>query len=197
VVDRTTRDGVRMIRANLLPRPKESISFFGLRVDSEYAREAIAALGLSVLVAAIGFSIENFRVSHLEVDIADQERAIDARSIERASAKDLALATARYERIDRDARLYRSSGNAAAVQVARIGNRIPKDVWLDTMEHTGSGFTVSGDSQSIGDIGTAIAAFAGAPDIQRADLLSIDGTRSSTDSATFRADLILSPEVPR
>jgi hypothetical protein len=184
-----------MIRANLLPRPRESASLFGLRIDSEYAREAIAALGLSILVASIGFCIETLRIAHLEADVAIQERAIDARSVERASAKDLALETARYERIDREARLYRSSGNAIAVQIARLGNRTPSNVWLDTMEHTESGYTLSGNARSIAGIGNAMAALGGAPNILRADLVSIDATRSSTDSAAFTANVVVSPEV--
>jgi Tfp pilus assembly protein PilN len=184
-----------MIRANLLPRPKESVSFFGLQVDSEYARETLAALGLSVLVASIGFSLETLRIAHLEADVAAQERAIDARSTERASAKDLALETARYERIDRDVHRYRASGNAIAVQIARLGNRTPSNVWLDTMEHTESGFTVSGRARSIAGIGNAMAAFGSAPNILRADLVSIDATRSSSDANAFTADVVLSPEL--
>jgi len=184
-----------MIRANLLPRPKESVSLFGLRVDSEYAREAIAALGLSLLVASIGFSLETLRIAHLEADVAAQERAIDARSTERASAKDLAIETARYERIDRDAHLYRTSGNAIAVQIARLGNRTPNNVWLDTMEHTESGYTVSGNARSIAGVGNAMAAFGGAPDILRADLVSIDAKRSGSEPAAFTADVVLSAEV--
>jgi Tfp pilus assembly protein PilN len=184
-----------MIRANVLPRPKESVSLFGIRVDAEYAREALGALGLSVLIAAIGFSLEAMRIAHLEADVANQERAIDARSVERSSAKNLALEAARYERIDLEARRYRSSGNAVAVQIARIGNRIPNGVWLDTMEHTDSGYTVSGDARSIAGIGDAIAGFSRVPEILRADLVSIDASRSSSESALFTANVVVSPQV--
>jgi Tfp pilus assembly protein PilN len=195
VVDRTPWDGFTMIRANLLPRPKETLSFFGLRFDSEYAREAVAALGLSVLVASVGFSLETLRIVHLEGDVAEQERAVDVRSIEREAANAVALETARYERIDRDAHIYRSSGNAIAVQIARIGNRIPSDVRLDTIEHAETGFTINGDARSIAAIGNAMTAIAGVPDIRRADLVSIDADRSSADSAAFTANLLSSPEV--
>jgi hypothetical protein len=184
-----------MIRANVLPRPKEAVSLFGIRVDAEYAREALGALGLTVLIASIGLSLDAMRIAHLEADVAEQERAIDARAIERASANDLALETARYERIDRDARLYRSSGNAIAVQIARLGNRTPIGVRLDTMEHTESGYTVSGDASSIAGIGDAIAGFSHAPGILQADLVSIDASRSSTESALFTADVVASPRV--
>jgi Tfp pilus assembly protein PilN len=186
-----------MIRANVLPRPKESVSLFGIRVDSEYAREALGAFAFSVLIASIGFSLETLRIAHLEADIAEQERAIDARSTERASAKDLALEAARYERIDRDARLYRSSGNSITVHIARIANRIPSDVWLDTIEHTDSGYTLSGDSRSIAAIGDAIAGFSGTPEIVQADLISIDASRSHTASALFTANVVVSPGVLR
>jgi hypothetical protein len=184
-----------MIRANVLPRPKESLSLFGLRIDSEYAREALAALGLSIIVASIGLSLEAMRIAHLEAGVSEQERVIDARSFERASAKDLALETARYERIDRDARLYRSSGNDIALQIARIGNRVPSGVWLDTMEHTDSGYTVSGDARSIARIGDAIAGFASVTKISQADLVSIDASRSNTEPARFTADVAVSPGV--
>jgi Tfp pilus assembly protein PilN len=184
-----------MIRANLLPRPKETLSLFGLRLDSEYAREGIAALGLSVLVASVGFSLETLRIVHLESDVAEQERAVDFRSIEREAAKAVALETARYERVDRDAHFYRSSGNAIAVQIARIGNRIPNGVRLDAIEHAENGFTVNGEARSIAAIGNAMTAFAGVPDIRRADLVSIDADRSSADSAAFTANITSSPEV--
>jgi Tfp pilus assembly protein PilN len=171
------------------------VSLFGIRVDSEYGREALGALGLSVLIASVGLSLEAMRIAHLEAAVAEQERAIDARSIERASAGDLALETARYERIDRDARLYRSSGNAIAVQIARIGNRIPGGVRLETMEHTDRGYTVSGDARSIARIGDAIAGLTSVPEILQADLLSIDATHSSTESALFTAKVVVSPGV--
>jgi Tfp pilus assembly protein PilN len=184
-----------MIRANVLPRPKESISLFGIRVDSEYAREALGALGLSILIASIGLSLEAMRIAHLEADVAEQERAIVSRSIERAAAKELALETARYELIDRDARLYRTSGNAIAAQIARIGNRIPSGVWLDTIEHTNSGYTVSGDARSIAGIGDTIDGFSRVPEVLHADLVSIDGSHSSTESALFTANVVVSPGV--
>jgi hypothetical protein len=63
------------------------------------------------------------------------------------------------------------------------------------MEHTDSGYTVSGDARSIARIGDAIAGFASVPEISQADLVSIDASRSNTESARFTADVAVSPAV--
>ena len=39
-----------MIRANLLPRPKETFSLFGLELDAEYLRQAL--VGLAIVIAS-------------------------------------------------------------------------------------------------------------------------------------------------
>ncbi len=145
-----------MIRANLLPRSKDSIGLFGLRLDAEYVRAVMLGFVIVVVVALLGTVIEEFRIARLTAALTQSQTFIDARSPERARAKRLALEVARYQEFARQTQLFRRSGADAAIAVARIGNGVPSGVWVDDIAHQQNSYVLSGGSRSVSDISGAI-----------------------------------------
>ena len=179
-----------MIRANLLPRPKESFSLFGLRVDAEYARIVLAGAVLVILVASIGFAIERFRIERLEAEVADATAIVAAHAPERAAAEQLAFQLANYESFARATAAFRRSGAEAAVTVARIGNALPRTVWLDRIDRDPGGFTLAGTARRIDAVGDAIVSLASTPSAKSADIVSLDAGDESARTVRFSARLL-------
>ena len=177
-----------MIRANLLPRPRERVGFGGLDVDAEHARQALLGFTIVALVALVGIAIESFRVGRLEAVAAEQDRAIAAQTTMRARVKTLALDVARYQTFAREARRFRESGADAAIALARIGNSVPDRVWLTSLERQDGGYEVVGAARSVDGLGAAMFALGASTPRTRATLVNIDN-RTQTDGVRFTARL--------
>lgn len=162
-----------MIRANLLPRPKETLSLFGLELDREYLRQALVGLAIVIGVALIGIAIEQLHIRHLAAQALDQETAIAADAPRRSQAKALANDVARYQEFARQAQFFHRSGADAAVAVAEIGNRVPGNVWLDGIAHTGTGYDLTGGARSIDAVSGAILALGNALPGSDASLVNV------------------------
>lgn len=162
-----------MIRANLLPRPKETISLFGLELDREYLRQALVGLAIVIGVALIGIAIEQLHIRNLQAQALDQESAIAANALRRAEAKALANDVAHYQEFARQAQLFRRTGADAAIEVARVGNRVPSGVWLDGLAHTGTGYDLTGGARSIDAVSGAILALGSALPGNAASLVNV------------------------
>jgi hypothetical protein len=169
-----------MIRANLLPRPKEHITFFGLSLNGERLREALLGLLVVLFVALLGIGIELIRLQRLQGAASDAERFLSAQARERAEAKSLALDVARYQEYSREAQAMRDSGARAAVAIARIGNRTPAHVWLDSIAPTHQGYGLTGQSKSIDSLGIAVLSLGRALPGERAALVSTEHHEGDT-----------------
>ncbi len=145
-----------MIRANLLPRPKETLGLFGVDFDAEYLRRAFLGLAIAAVVALLGAGIEALRIHRLTGAVAEADGAIAARAPQRAQAKRLALDVARYQQFARQAQLFRRSGSDVAIDMARIGNEVPSGVWLDQIAHEQDAYDLSGGSRSVSVISGAM-----------------------------------------
>ncbi|MBD5655816.1 MAG: PilN domain-containing protein [Candidatus Eremiobacteraeota bacterium] len=178
-----------MIRANLLPRPKENARIFGIEIDIAYLRQALAGLLTVALVAALGVGIEELAVHRLRADAMARETQLAARAGERAQSKQLALDVARYQAFAREADFFRRSGSVAALAVARIGNTVPPTVWLESLERDGDGYTLTGGSNSVDVLSGALLALDNALPQTSASLLSIDNHTTGRDGVRFRAQL--------
>ena len=178
-----------MIRANLLPRPKERFTLFGIEVDAEYARQSLAGVAFVVLVAAVGCGIERMRLDRSQVELRALDTALDARAGERAEATRLALDVARYQEFAREAASLRRSGADAAVGIVRIGNAVPGNVWLDALERDPAGYELSGESASLDAVGGTMLRLAGMHPSSRAELVSLDAHDPNRPGIRFSARL--------
>ncbi len=176
-----------MIRANLLPRPKDDVRLFGFAVDAEYVRAALAGAAVVLLVAAVGFGIVRARIARLTALVANADAAIAERAPQRLEAKGLALDVARYQAFSRETTAFRRSGSDAAIVVARIGNSVPRAVWLDELERGPDGYTVAGGARSVDAIGETMLALATSLPAARAELVSLDARSGEAHAIRFSA----------
>ncbi len=163
-----------MMRANLLPRPKERVGLAGIDVDAEYLRQALFALAIVAIVALAGVGIESLRISRLEAAADEQDRIVASHAPMRAQIKALALEVARYQSFAREAQAYRRSGADAAIALARIGNSVPANVWLTSLEHQSAGYDVVGGAESVDQLGSAMLSLGHAMPSSAATLVNID-----------------------
>jgi len=192
-----------MIRANLLPRARETIGAFGVDVAGEHVRQILLGVLVVVTVAFAGTGIETVRLHRVEAAVIEAETALADRAEERGEARTLALHVARYQEIAREAATVRFSGASAALAIARVGNAVPAGVWLDSIARIPSGFELSGGARSVDGIGAAIQAL-GATSAQRAALDTTPARRAALVSIDrgegglrFTARLPLAPPSAR
>ncbi|MGH7728850.1 MAG: hypothetical protein ACREM2_08675 [Vulcanimicrobiaceae bacterium] len=163
-----------MIRANLLPRRSDRLSLFGATIERDLLRRLGIGLAVIVAVALLGIAIESLRLQRLGA-LAQREEAILAREAPlRRAAQRLAMEVAGYQEFAREAAATRASGAQAALAIARLGNAIPRDAWLDRLAADAGGFTVSGASRSVSAIGRTIVLLGRAFPAARAGVVSLD-----------------------
>ena len=186
---------MRLIRANLLPRRGRFVALFGWKIEVAYLREALAGVATVGMVAAIGLGVGEVRVRGLEAAAMSRETALAGRSAQRELSKRLALDVARYQEFGREATAFRSSGAAVAIAVARIGNSVPNDVWLESLDRDAGGYTLAGASASIDVMSGTVASLGHALPDRDASLISIDNHPTDSDDVRFRAHLA-DPNTP-
>jgi hypothetical protein len=138
-----------MIRANLLPREPSAVQAFGLSLAVEDVRRCSAVLLVAACVVAAISSVQIARARRLENAAAMLERRLDLQAEARTRIAILGREVARLQRIERESLAAHYTGNAAAVEVAAIGNAIPSGVWLSGMEHRIDGYFLSGGAPNI------------------------------------------------
>lgn len=179
-----------MIRANLLPRPKDRIAIAGIDIDTEYLRQALVALFFVLVVAAIGIAIEMFRIARLGTAAAEQEVRIASEAPRRAELKAIALEVARYQSFAREAQTYRRSGADVAVTLAKIGNSVPSRVWLDSLAKQNDGYDVVGGALSVDTLGATIVSLGRALPEARATLVNMDAAQTNGGTIHFTARIL-------
>jgi len=174
VVDRAARADRFMIRANLLPRPKETLGAFGVELDADYVRQALLGFAIVVVVAFLGIGIEQLHVRGLQTAADRFDAVLAERSSARAESKRLALEVARYQQFARQAQTSRRSGPAAAVDIARLGNGVPNRVWLESLAHSSAGYDLSGGADNVDVVSGAIVTLGRALSNNGASLVSVE-----------------------
>ena len=135
----------------------------------------VATALAAIAIAAIGAGcIEWLRVS----DAAAREARADA-AFERSRAR-LASARLTYDgierltAIDRALTRMRSSGSAVAAKVVRIGNLVPRGVWLQSIDPLDTdSIELRGEATSIDAIDVVLAKLEGAPSVGEPHLVSL------------------------
>jgi Tfp pilus assembly protein PilN len=176
-----------MIRANLLPRREGSLGSFAARLADERLRHAASAIALVLAIAFLSTGLELLRVRRLEAEAASAAAAIAANAPRRESVRLLALDVARLQEIAHFANALHESGNDVALQVARVGNTLPPDVWLDNLGSSARGFDFAGRADSIDAVGQAVAALGARFPERDATLTSVE--RRDDDRYAFDAAL--------
>lgn len=179
-----------MIRANLLPRPKDRIAIAGVDIDAEYLRQLLFAMLAVVLIAAIGIAIEMFRIARLQAAATEQEARIAREAPRRAELKTLALEVARYQSFAREAQTHRRSGADVAVTLAEIGNRVPNRVWLDSLAKQNDGYDLAGGATSVDTLGATIVSLGHALPDGRATLVNMDNQQPDGKGVHFTARIV-------
>lgn len=185
-----------MIRANLLPQTHEAKRLFGIALDGRYLKAAAFALAAITLVALGGTAVEELRLRRLERAAVMLEDALTAKSGERRALERLALDVARYQEFAREATAFRDSGADAAIRVARIGNLLPADVWLDSIERDDGGLMLSGGSRTVDALGRTIATLQRSLPYADASLLSIENRTEGRADVHFRARVASAASPP-
>jgi hypothetical protein len=183
-----------VIRANLLPRPKETFGAFGIDLDADYVRAGILGLAIVIVVVLIGIGIEQLHLGRLRGEAQTFEAAIARNASERDESKALALEVARYQEFARQAQLSRRSGPTAAIAIARIGNHVPSSAWLDSLAHSDAGYDLGGGAATVETISSAIISLGSALPGSGATLVSVENHPS--DGVRFGAHLGSPPATP-
>jgi len=138
-----------MIRANLLPIQRQSVRLLGLRFEVSQLRRVVSAAALIIASAAFVFVIESTRLRQLEALERHQQVFLVQNASKRSESHRLALELSRLQELERTAAALRDSGNSTALQIARIGNAVPRHVWFDHLVWSAGGFNLSGRSASM------------------------------------------------
>lgn len=162
-----------MIRANLLPRPKETLEAYGIELDADYLRQAALGLAIVIVVAFLGIGIEQLHVTRLRIAAERLEASVALDAAQRAESKSLALQVARFQEFAREVQLSRRSGPQVAIAVARIGNHVPQRAWLDSLTYSDTGYELSGSASNVEVVSGAILSLGEALPALGASLVSI------------------------
>jgi Tfp pilus assembly protein PilN len=178
-----------VIRANLLPRRRETISVLSFEFELDLLREIGLAVAIVLVVAMIGIEIERLRVDRLADAASGLEARVAANAPQREESRQLMLDVARYQEFEREASAYRRSGTLAATAVANIGNAVPQNVWVDEITRADNGYTIAGGSRSVDSLAGAIALLGRARPSDRASLVNISNRERDGAGVHFTARL--------
>lgn len=147
-----------MIRANLLPREPASLTILGVGIAVQDIRRIIALTILATILLAGVSGVQIWRERQLLAAAADAEAQLDLQTQLRRRVAALARDVALLQRIERESAIARNSGNRAALAIARIGNAIPRGVWLNTLDRRPNGYFISGSGDSYDGVAAALRA---------------------------------------
>ncbi len=145
-----------MIRINLLPAPGDGIALLGVSIDRRFVRDILLGALLAMLAGATTFSFQHVILERTRTAANRDEKIVARHALERDAANALGADVARLQRVEREALARRRSGNTIAVALARIGNAIPWNVWLDGIDQRPDGYLVAGDAPSLDAIGETL-----------------------------------------
>jgi Tfp pilus assembly protein PilN len=137
------------MRANLLPQERRRLELFGTSLDLEFLRRALGLAALLAVTFGAVAALQSLRAEMYRRDasVLETQLAVHDRLRQRIAA--LARDVAALQRIDRASEVARSSGNRVALDTVRVGNAIPRGVWLDTLGRSGGDYFLSGGAFGI------------------------------------------------
>ncbi len=176
-----------MIRANLLPPRSERLRFFGVAIERQLAVTFAFATTAVAGAAAATFGLEALACGRLQRDVDVATAEVVAHAPFRVRAQALALDVARYQEFARELAIVSPSGLERADDVVRVGNALPRRVWLDSLVSSGKRIELGGTSASLDAMGTALAALDGALPGSTATLVRLERTEGNARALRFAA----------
>lgn len=164
-----------MTRFNYAPARRERFiadSLAGIRTAG--VRLSIGLVGASILLVTAMWSLEARHLAQLDDDLAilrTQARAVDAAAYH---AGQLQTTLRRLRAIGVRVALARRAAITTTNEVALIGNSLPSRTWLTSVQATpDGGWSISGRSTQLVEIGTTLSAIQHLDDRAPARLLSV------------------------
>jgi Tfp pilus assembly protein PilN len=118
---------------------------------------AAAAFGTVVLALVAASAIEAVRTNQATALQTQQQARLDAVRA-RLAAADVELAdVARLVETDRRVRAARASGAVVVAHLVRLGNLVPRGVWLSSLEPSPQGLEVEGEAVDVDALHRALA----------------------------------------
>jgi Tfp pilus assembly protein PilN len=137
------------MRANLLPQERRQIGVFGASLDFEFAKRAVALTALGSILFTVTAGVQWLRAETYRRAATKIESELELHDRLRQRVATLARQVALLQRIDQASQAAKYSGNQVAVDIVRIGNSIPRGVWLDSLGRGGDGYFLSGGAHGL------------------------------------------------
>ena len=170
------------MRTNLLPPERRQIEVFGATIKLEFLRQT---LGLTALAAVLFFAaagIQRLRLAGYQHDAASIETKLQENARVRRRIATAARELAQLQRLDEASANARDSGNRVAVEIVKIGNAIPRGVWLETLARTGSDYIVSGGAVGLEAVADTLQSLRAGDSRLAATLVRLDQPQASASS---------------
>lgn len=160
----------------------------GWRLPRRFHGAALAASTLLV-VAAAAAGLESSRIAQAGAQELAQSRRL-AQSRARLEAAKLSWQSFQgLIATDRALRRIRSSGVSAAASLARLGNLVPRGVWLDAIEPSQGSVSIRGEAVDLDAARRMLANLVGSDDFSRAQLVEVSRRTQSVSSSTVAFEM--------
>lgn len=161
-----------MTRLNYLPTPMRDTLAAHLQLDAR-TRAPLGALAAALLaVATIGF-VEDARLAAAQRAHLAARARLGGLAATLARTHALADDVTRLRALDREVDELASSGARTAGRLARLGDRVPADVWLTTIRVAGHELALEGRGTRLAAVGATLATLRRTPGYRAARLVTV------------------------
>ena len=137
----------------------------------------LVAVAVAALLVAAVYVVELQRCSDLDAQLAALHERIAVAQRADAHVDDLSRSVAQLRDVRRAVIAARRETLIAANTIARIGNRLPSETWLTSVQTNRAGsWSIAGRSTRVDQIGTTLAAIGDIDRTATTRLVSIDAT---------------------
>jgi Tfp pilus assembly protein PilN len=162
------------MRANLLPQERRHLELFGASLDLEFLKRTLGLAALLAVTFGAVAAIQSLRAEIYRRDAFALETQLAVHDLSRQQVAGLARDVALLQRIDRASELARSSSSRVVLDTVKVGNAIPRGVWLDTLGRSGDNYFLSGGAFGIGAVSEMLHSIAAAQPELAATLVRLD-----------------------
>jgi Tfp pilus assembly protein PilN len=136
-------------------------------------RAPLAVLACSLALAAALWGVQHARIGALEHDGAEYERRLAAAQSGLVRVRAVERDVVRLRALDARVAEIRRSGALRASEIAALGNRLERDVWLTSLRTDRATLALEGRSARLAAVGTTIANLSQLPPYAGARLVTV------------------------
>jgi Tfp pilus assembly protein PilN len=162
------------MRTNLLPHERRRIDVSGVSLDLEFVKRTLGLIALAAFAFGTVAGIQWLRAEAYRRQASRLEAELGTNDHLRQRIAKLAREVALLQRIDEASAAAHYSGNHVGLEIIRIGNAIPRGVWLDTLGRNAEGYLLSGGAHGIPALADALQSLAASGQRSRAMLVRLD-----------------------